>query len=208
MPDLSLEERVARLENQFRVSRPTLLTPKSFAICFALTAAAVGLAYRGLGLPNHPYQGALGVLTIGLAYHRRWLRWPAHPAQWIIAGANALILSMLLKLVIGSGIRQPFHWVLYPTIQKWELAWQPAGVTGWRLDLTVIQTFLLLITLIGALFRFQPFVSLTAFALILVSLPAFSEFDWPWIFPAIATAAVALYGQSTSGSKLSFASCE
>jgi hypothetical protein len=169
------------------------------------------MGLRGLELPNHPYQVVLGVLTIALAYHRRWLLLPSRPVDWLLAPLNALAVSVLFKLVIGSGIRHPLWWLRYPAIQfrrdtgKWlevlpdlQLNWNDIPLAGWEIDLTRMQTFLLMITLIGGLFRFQPFVSFTAFFLILVSLPAFASFDWTWIFPAMATTAVALYLQASN----------
>jgi hypothetical protein len=77
-----------------------------------------------------------------------------------------------------------------------KVLWPAMPIADWEVDLTLIQTFLLIVTLIGALFRFQPFVSLTAFLLILVSLPAFAEFDWRFVFPAMMTAAVGIYLQT------------
>jgi len=209
---LSLEERVARLESALATGRmPGMLSHKQFLFAFLLTSLASYTAYRGLGQPNHPYQGVLAALAIGLAYHRRWFAFPTRWHQWAIAGMNVLTLAMVNKLLIGSGIRQPFQWMKYPTLQmekatgKWfemmpqmGVLWQPVPLAEWQIDLTLIQTFLLLVTLIGALFRFQPFVSLTAFLLIVVSLPAFASFDWQWVFPALALAAVAFYIQTTS----------
>ena len=112
-----------------------------------------------------------------------------------MAALNTAVLAILFKLVIGSGKRFPFDWVAYPTItnnpapdgkEKWttvipniDLSWQPSAVAAWSIDLTIIQTFLMLITLLGALFDFQPFISLTALLLILVSIPALVAFERP-----------------------------
>jgi len=211
---LTLEERVSRLEAGLPQGQGEIpLSSKQFLASFLLASLASYSAYRGLGTPNHPYQGVLAAMAVGLAYHRRWLRFPTRWHQWAIALLNVLTLAMVNKLLIGSGIRQPFHWMKYPALNiektqgKWfevmpqmAVQWVPISIAEWQVDLTLIQTFLLLVTLIGALFRFQPFVSLTAFFLILVSIPAFATFDWQWVFPALAMTAVAFYIQTTNNS--------
>lgn len=213
---MTLEERVARLERELpRAGEARKLSSTHFIVAILLAAGATCTAYYGLGWPNHPYQGALGILTVALAYHRRWLRFPAQWHHWVVAAFNAVTLAMLFKLLIGSGVRQPFHWAKYPSLNvaksqgkwfevvpDWNVAWLPTPLASWQLDLTIIQTFLLLITLVGALFRFQPFVSLTAFFLVVVSLPAFSEFNWAWVFPSLVLAAIAFYVQSNEGESL------
>ncbi len=202
-----LEIRIARLEEALTIRRHgEKLSPKKFGLSFPLLVAGLYCANEGLGLPNHPYQWALGGLAVALGYHRRWLHWPApgQPWEWILAPLNAMLLAMLFKLLIGSGIHQPLAWVKYPeitntsegVIPSWSIVWQASGLAAWQLDLTLMQTFLLLVTLIGALFRFQPFTSFTAILLILTSVPAFASFSWTWVFPAMATAAVAFYVQS------------
>ena len=214
----SLEQRVARLEQALRAGRIShglgALSQKRFLWSFLIAATAAFLCFRGLGLPNHPYQGALGGLTIALAYHRRWLLWPRRWYEWCIAPLNGFLVAALFKLIIGSGVRHPLYWLNYPVLKfereagKWvevlpdlKILWQPMPIAGWEIDLTLIQTFLAVVTLIGALFRFQPFASFTAFLLILVSLPALSSFNWPWVFPAMAVAAIALYLQSQTGTE-------
>lgn len=175
----------------------------------ALVAALCG--YRGLGLPNHPYQITLGVLTVVLGYHRGWLLLPRRPWEWTLPLLNAASVSALYKILIGSGVRYPFSWAQYPTfslekgaekwieIPHWAVNWQPSAIALWGLDFTILQTFLLIITLMGALFRFQPFSSLTAILLLAASLPAFASFDWTWVFPALIATGVSLYLQSEVG---------
>ncbi len=195
---LSLEERILRLEAAIPKAIGTqYLSSRQFLLSFVLAFVASTLAFKGMGEPNHPYQIALAILTVALAYHRRWFRFPSKTHQWAIAAVNCLTLAMINKLLIGSGVRQPFYWAQLPTVSSWNLQWAPVALASWEVDLTLIQTFLLLVTLIGALFRFQPFVSLTALLLIVVSVPAFAGFQWQWVFPALAASAVAFYIQSS-----------
>jgi hypothetical protein len=213
MNEHQLEERVARLERLLLQKPASMRRRTKFSpwLIWGLTVASTALAYRGLGLPNHPYQVTLGILTVALAYHRGWLALPTHRLEWALALPNALLVSMLFKLLIGSGTRQPFWWMMYPELrlqrsgEKWfevvpdmKVLWQNMPLATWTIDLTFIQTFLLIVTLAGALFRFQPFVSFTAFLLILVSLPAFASFNWAWVFPAMVSAAIVLYLQMPS----------
>lgn len=193
---LSIEERVARLEGGSCARATGPLTQRSFLLSLGLSAVALYLAFRGLGFPNHPYQAALGILTVALGYHRRWFRPFSASHQWGLALLNAALVAMLFKLLIGGGVRHPFFWVKYPAFEQWQMIWQDTPLAAMELDLTIIQSFLLLITLAGALFRFQPFVSLTAFLLVIVSIPAFASFDWQWVFPALIVGAVSLYAQS------------
>lgn len=207
----SLEERVARLE----VFLSESAGPKTLAQPMAITSLALSVAalyplFRGLGIPNHAYQIALAVVAVLLAYHRGWLSRVPGWLQAALAIVNTAQVAFLLKLFIGSGKRVPFFWFKYPTLAKaagegkwfqpfnWNLGWEPTALATWELDFTVIQTFLLVITLVGAMFRFQPFVSLTAFFLILVSVPAFASFSWEWVFPAMVISGLALYLQTPS----------
>ena len=52
-------------------------------------------------------------------------------------------------------------------------------------------------TLIGALFRFQPFASLTALALLLVSFPSYLSFNWDFVILFLVLGGAAIYLQST-----------
>ena len=210
-PTLSLEERLARVEGKLGWRRRALiLSTQRIVSSYVLLTIALILGYFGLGLPNHYYQLVLSALTIFIAYQRDWLVPPKRAVEWGLVAANTLVLTLLFKLVIGSGKRFPLDWLYYPAfstsgpvegswtnvIPKFELNWQPSPVAQWSVDLTIIQTFLLLITLIGATVEFQPFISFTALLLILVSLPALISFDWPWVFPTIIVTAAALYVQS------------
>ncbi|HQH26720.1 MAG TPA: hypothetical protein PLP17_04925, partial [Oligoflexia bacterium] len=184
---------------------------KPYILIMLLAGLACGMF--GLGLPNHYYQVVLAALTIALGYHRGWFAACAGGARWILGLLNVCVLSLLFKLVIGGGVRNPFFWISYPVIVKsppaektgllpampdLQIGWEPTTLAQWSFDLTIVQTFLLLITLVGALFEFQPFISFTAFLLVVVSLPALVSFEWSWVFPAIVCAAVGLYLQSSA----------
>ncbi|MCB0358696.1 MAG: hypothetical protein KDD44_03645 [Bdellovibrionales bacterium] len=206
---LTLEERIARLEGKVGWRRLAIeLDDVMFWLALVLMLAALGCAVYGLGAPNHYYQFVFAGLTVALAYHQGWLAIPQRAYQWSLAAANVLVLSIVFKLFIGSGRAQPFHWLKFPTISSEEsdstfavvpslrIVWEDSGASSWSIDLTVLQTFLMVITLVGALFQFQPFASLTAFLLVLVSIPALVGFDWPWVFPALLACAVGFYVQS------------
>lgn len=212
---ISLEERVARLEGRLGWRRVDYVLAKKEALA-SLAVLLVGavVSLIGLGLPNHWYQPVLAILIVALCYHREWfIPAASRTLTTLLAFLNVLVISMMLKLVIGGGVRHPFFWALYPNLTpateevsaKWvdvvpnfALSWEQSSLALWSVDLTIIQTFLLVVTLFGALFEFQPFISFTAFLLILVSLPALAGFSWGWIFPAMILLAVALYLQSAS----------
>lgn len=212
----SLEERVARLEGKLgwcdhaQEPAPNLLP-------WAIICAVVGCVFcvLGLGLPNHYYQVVLAVLALAVMYHKGYLELPRRIFEYSLPLLNLCLLSMLLKLVIGGGVRFPFFWTLYPvlktssssisdagflpTIPSLSLDWLPSTLASWPFDLTIVQTFLLIITLMGAMVEFQPFISLTAFLLIFVSLPSLISFDWPWVFPAMVAAFISFYLQTGKG---------
>lgn len=213
-PVLSLEERVARLEGRLGWRRIEYsLNQQQVVLSFVGLLLALSCAYMGLGLPNHWYQLVLAALGIGLCYHREWLiAAPYRVVAWLLGLLNTALLAMLLKLVIGSGQRFPFFWALYPKIEtsgtetrswnevlpKLAMSWEQSALALWSVDLTIIQTFLLILTFVGALVEFQPFASLTALVLVLISLPALVGFHWAWVFPALLLSTLALYLQSAS----------
>ena len=213
--NLSVEERVARLEGRLGWRRVDyLLSVRDASIASAALFLGAVCSVVGLGFANHWYQIVLAILIVALSYHREWFIPTANKFYaWSLATANVFVISMMLKLVIGSGKRFPFFWALYPKVEsgkdavseKWVevmpkivLNWEQSQLATWSIDLTIIQTFLLMITLFGALFDFQPFVSFTAFLLILVSIPALVGFNWAWVFPAMIFLAIAVYIQSAS----------
>lgn len=219
MADLTLEERVARLEGALGwegLGRPLTLPLFFLALAFGLVGLV--LLHFSLGVPNHYYQYVLAGATVLLAYHQGWLALPRRWFEWILPAINIGLLSIASKIVIGAGERFPLYWAKFPFLawvgkkdKGWlknpiptpSLTWEPTDLAFWTVDLTVVQTFLVLLVLLGALFRFSLFASLCAFFLIIVSLPALLEFDWNWVFPAILCTGVAFYLQSGRGKHFS-----
>jgi hypothetical protein len=64
-------------------------------------------------------------------------------------------------------------------------------------NITKIQSMLLIATLIGALFRFQPFASFTALALLVVSFPSYLAFNWDFVVLFLVVGGPAVYLQSS-----------
>lgn len=177
-------------------------------------AGAVGLAVLGLKLPNHPYQTSLAVMLVALGYHRGWLAAPRKPWEWLLPILNTLVLAMILKLAIGGGVHSPLDWLRYPKfggqgeqapgwLQLPQLGWtwEKPFLANWQIDLTVLQTCLFLLTSVGALVRFQPFASLTAILLLVISIPALAGFEWTYVFPALLLALTGFYLQSPLGQR-------
>jgi hypothetical protein len=216
-PDLvDLEKRLGRIEQQLGLeattSRSAAFHP---AWPFALGLSAVLLGYLGVGYPRHYYQVLFSVLLLLLLYHRGSLRPLPGSWKWPMMAVNFLLLCLLFQLLIGGGIGHPFDWVKVPAIVKTppagEQAWYSAVVPDytvqwraipklaeWSVDITRIQTFLLLTVLAGALFRFEPFTSITALALLLISLPTYLKFHWDWVVPFIIVGSVSAYLQAGS----------
>ena len=192
-----LEQRVARLEKALAVSvRPAVTVERLQLhplVPLLLGLVVVACGYLGLGLPQHYYQPLFAGLLLALAYHRRFWSLANDHWRWPLVATNFLILCLFFKLVIGGGTRYPLDWLRVPALTKTPLAeggpwyervfphfdiqWQAVpAVTDLGVDITMIQTMLLIATLAGALFRFQPFASLTAVLLLLVSIPTFPRF--------------------------------
>ena len=66
----------------------------------------------------------------------------------------------------------------------------------WSVDVTRIQTFLFLAILAGALFRFEPFTSIAALVLLVISLPVYLRFNWDWVVLFIVVGSVSIYLQA------------
>ncbi len=174
------------------------------SLIFATLALVV--SFLGFGLPNHPYQPSTAIAILAVAYHRKWLKRPKDALGFTLMALNAGILSLQCKLLIGGGVRQPFAWLKLPSFQGastgWialpQLVWQPGPLSDWPVDLTRIQSFLFVVTVAAAWVRFQPFASFTAFALLLASVPAFVDFRWDFVLPAMGCAFAAFYVQASS----------
>ncbi|MCB0404688.1 MAG: hypothetical protein KDD51_07855 [Bdellovibrionales bacterium] len=206
-----LLDRIARLEGAIGwVEGAGKLSHPLFALCSVLIGAGIFFAYRGLGIPNHYYQAVMAVLFLLVAYQRRLLRWPAHVGHWILALLNAAGLTLVMKILLGAGERFPFYWLKYPflstqrtsgklinVLPDFQMLWEPTPLALWSVDLTVVQSFLVLLILLGGAFGLQIFVSLIGFLLVIVSLPALLSFEWAWVFPALVCMGVGLYLQSS-----------
>ena len=206
---LRLEERLERLESA-KVAGGTAAHP---AWPFTLGLAAIVFGYLGMGVPRHPYPYLFAMLLMLLAYHRRFLRLSNIPWRWPLMVMNFLNLVLYLMIVLGGGVRRPLAWFKLPAVVKspppesgtwyhslvpdYSFQWHDIpALSAWSVDLTKIQAFLLIATLAGALFRFQGFTSITALALLIVSIPVYLAFTWDWVVLFLITASVSLYLQS------------
>jgi hypothetical protein len=215
VPDLvDLEKRLGRIEQQLGREEAMLRTPAFHpAWPFALGLSAVVLGYFGVGIPRHYYQVLFSVLLLMLLYHRGSLRSMQGAWKWPMVVVNFLLLCLLFQLLIGGGIGHPFDWIRVPAIIKTppagEQSWYSAVVPDytvqwqaipklaeWSIDITKVQTFLLVTVLAGALFRFEPFTSITALALLLISLPTYLRFNWDWVVPFVIIGSVSAYLQA------------
>lgn len=173
-------------------------------LAFALLGFSVLSAYLGMGLPNHPYQIGLAAIALGVAVDRKWLPAPKKPMDFVTLGLNVFCVSMVSKIFIGGGVRAPFAWLQIPTLDatlgtwlpKVGVQWVSLPLSAWQVDLTQVQSYLVIVTAVAAWLRFQPFASLTLLLLILASLPSYIDFDWNWCLPAMAVACVSFYSQS------------
>ncbi len=220
-----LEQRVQRLEialDALRLERaapipqllqkpPPAIVHPVWPLMLGLPALACGLL--GLGLPQHYYQPLFAFLFLLLAYHRQVCHWFTKPWRWPLAIMNFLLLCLLFKLLLGDGNQHPLGWFTLPTVtatppasnEPWyrhllpgySLTWQGvSGVSDWFIDLTRIQALLVITTLVGALFRFQPFASFAALALLVLSIPSFLGFSWDWVILFLVLGGTAIYLQA------------
>lgn len=211
-----LESRLARLEARL----PQIATATAYPAAaglhpvgpLVLGLAALGLGYLGLGLPQHYYQPLFAALFLLLAYHRGLFRLYPQPWRWPMVLLNLALLLLVFKLLLGGGLSYPFEWLKVPTMQQlppaddswtqkylphYQMMWQGIpGVSDWYVNITRIQSMLLIATLIGSLFRFQPFASLTALALLVVSFPSYLVFNWDYVLLFLVLGGAAIYLQS------------
>lgn len=174
--------------------------------------AALAVGYLGLGLPQHYYQPLFATLVLMVMYRHGFLRHAPGHWRWPQIAVNFLVLCLLFKLLIGGGTSYPLEWLKVPgfssTPPPEDAPWyqmlpditiemRPVpNVSDWSIDITKVQTLLLLATIAGAVFRFQPFASLTALALLLVSVPTFVAFDWDWVILFLIAGGACLYLQA------------
>ena len=216
--NLSMEERVARLEGALGWRNISLILSKKhiqITICFLILAIISSCI--GLGLPNHEYQIVLGALTVCLLYHKEVFSKAEGQLYYLLFILNSYLVSVIYKLLIGSGVKKPFFFIRYPDIMlgssngkdqglfdvipQFGLSWHDSPLAKWSIDITIIQTFLLIITMLGAAVDFQPFASLTAVILILVSIPALVDFNWDWVFPTLILSSIAFYFQLSTNTE-------
>jgi hypothetical protein len=211
----ALETRLARLEAaQAPASAGAAVLSLHPAWPLGLGIVALGLGYLGLGLPQHYYQPLFAALFLLLAYHRSFFQRYANPWRWPLIGLNFLLLMLVFKLLLGGGLSYPFDWLKVPTMQQlppaddswtqkyiphYQLVWSGVpGISDWYVNITKIQSMLLIATLIGALFRFQPFASLTALALLIISFPSYLAFNWDFVVLFLVVGGTALYLQNAT----------
>jgi cell division protein FtsW (lipid II flippase) len=185
-----------------------------WAVGAALAALICG--YLGMGLPQHFYQPLFALIVLVLAYRHGHVVLPVDGWRWPIALLFFLLLCMLFKLLIGGGTTHPFSWLKIPALEltpasedsSWYQRVLPdvnvtlkgvANLSDWAVDITKIQTLFLIATLLAAIARFQPFASLTALALLVVSIPTLASFNWDWVLLFLILGGTAFYLRSPSG---------
>ena len=206
---LLLEERLDRLEGGYAGGGPG--PHPAWPLALGCIAAAFG--YLGMGVPMHPYQYLFSCLLLLLAYHRGSLRLSHGYWRWPQAAVNFAVLSQFFMIVLGGGVRHPLAWFKAPAVIKdvppdsgsWYRALVPdytvqwhgiPGFSDWSVDITKVQAFLLIATLAGSLFRFSGFASITALALLIVSIPVYLSFTWDWVVLFLVCCSLSLYLQS------------
>ena len=205
----TLEERVARLEAA-PPPPPTLSLHPAWALALGLFALILG--YLGLGLPQHYYQPLFAALFLLLAYHRGLFRLYTGMWRWPLIVLNFALLMLVFKLLLGGGLSYPFDWLKVPSMQQipplddswtqkylphYQMVWEGVpGISDWYVNISKFQSMLLIATLIGALFRFQPFASLTALALLIISFPGYLAFNWDFVLLFLVIGGAAIYLQS------------
>ena len=208
---LRLEERMDRIERSGAADRPPTLPV--WALLLGVSAAACGIV--GMGAPKHPYQYLFSGLLLLLFYHQRGLVLAAGRIRWPLVLLNFTNIALFFLIVLGGGVRRPFNWLRSPgfvrnapadggswyggLVPDYSVQWRDIpGVSDWALDITKVQVFLLIATMIGALFRIQGFTSVTALALLIFSIPLYLTFNWDWVVPFLVLASASLYLQSRS----------
>jgi len=209
--DLSLKERIARLEGAVGWERTPVPLRKEYAIpVVGFLVLSIVLTVWAVGFPNHHYQLVLALLVVLLCYQREAFARTTRILTWAYAVLNTAILTLVCKLLIGLGEKYPLAWMKLPSVTlrddpestlgkivpNLNIAWGETPLAQWAIDFTILQTFLLLLTIVAALFEFQPFASLTALLLLILSLPALMGFNWDYLFWGIICAAVGLYLQT------------
>jgi len=219
MQKIDLEDRLQKVEKQLArmESRQTAVEVPTLhpALLFALSVISVSLGYLAVGYPQHLYQFLFSGLLLLLLYHRGFLRMARGYWRWPQVALNFLLLCLFFKFLIGGGVTFPFDWLKLPVITKssppadpswyssfipdYTVQWQGIPkISDWSIDITKLQTIFLLATFAGMLFRFEPFTSITAMTLLVISVPAYLHYNWDWMVLFLIVGAVSLYLQSES----------
>ena len=212
-----LEQRIALLEMQIGAGSHPAMFSCSPLWPALLICMAIAFGFLGIGIPNHFYQPVFAVLVSALLYHRELISLYDSAWRWIMVALNLLLMTLFFRLIIGGGEARPLDWLKLPGLEKqpakagdswfdkmapdYDLVWREAATADWSVNITQIQTILLLATLIGGLFRFQPFASIAAILLLVVSVPAFLIYDWNWVILFMITGSTGLYLQTQQANK-------
>ncbi len=205
-----LEQAIVQLEHAAPESPPFLNLPPYWPLLSGILALAFG--YLGMALPHHYFQYIFAGLILIVSYHRHYLHLFAGYWRWPLVIINYALWCLFFKLMIGAGEAHPLTWLKMPTITSneeaessswldkmlpnYDFSWQGVtNISDFAIDITQIQTLLLLLTLIGAAFRFQPFASMTAILLLIISIPSFMAFQWEWVILFLIFTSVTFYLQ-------------
>lgn len=202
-----LSKRVAQLEGKGSLGGSPLNDTQAVWASGLLGAGALCLLFLGVGLPNHPYQ-LLGAGAIGAVGYVKGRGRNDSPAwRGVLALLNFALVALVLKLVIGGGIRRPFFWAELPQLgvekggttwlplPQWRLQWIPTQLAEWEVDLTRFQSAVLALGFAAHLFRIQPLFTLATVVLSVCALPFVFSYDWNYLFPGIVLATLAIYLQ-------------
>ena len=82
-------------------------------------------------------------------------------------------------------------------LPHYKMVWEGVpGISDWYVNIAKFQSMLLMATLAGSFFRFQPFASLTALALLIISFPSYLAFNWDFVLLFLVLGGAAIYLQS------------
>jgi hypothetical protein len=205
----SIEERLDRIEAKPQ-ERVLSLHP---VWAIALSSVSIVLGCLALGYPEHYYQFLFSAILLFVLYHRGFLRPVRGHWRWPQIVLNYLLLCLFFKFLIGGGVAYPFDWLKLPVITKtpppadpswyssfipdYTVLWQGIPkLSAWSIDITKIQTIFLLATFAGALFRFEPFTSISAIALLIISVPVLLRYNWDLMVLFLVLGSISLYVQS------------
>jgi len=195
---------------------PSWFDGNSSALAVVTGILALAAGYLGLGLPQHYYQPLFAILILTLGWRHGVISLPNSGWRWPLVIVMFLVLSLMFKLLIGGGTSYPFSWLKVPVFEmvkpaeeaSWYVKVMPQfelnfkgipNLSDWKIDITKIQTLFLVATLIGAMVGFQPFASLTALALLIVSIPTLTTFNWDWVLLFLLLGGATFYFRSPSG---------